>query len=511
MGNVSEKEENKPAVQDSKFSAAFEEIGDIRDMNIKGEMLLSENVGKPREMYDNVENIAPLSHGLVKKVRHKLTQKIRAMKIIKKDLIEVQEDEVLLFKELALLRSLDHPNIIKLYEFYRDEKCYYLISEFCEYGDMFELIQGSEIDDRLEEPQVAHIMKQILSVISYCHSNGIINRDLRPENILIDSYEIHNVKNNDLPFYYIKINDFKSARTFKNSKNLNKKVGNPYYIAPEVLKRKYNEKCDIWSCGIIMYMLLSGKPPYSGNTDKEVLDKVEQGIFEYIDKDMADRSEECVMFLKELIRLDPGKRPSAQEALKNKWLLSNIPEEPINRNEVSEAFTNIMKFNVSELKFQQAALAYIVHHLTEPDEVRSIRNLFYTFDKNMDGRLSHDEIIAGFRNFLNIKQSEKELLKIIKKIDQDKSGFIEYEEFIRATINKKSLLSDINLNLAFQLFDKDGSGGITPNELKALLGITSKYTDKVWNEVINQIERGKENEVTYKEFANMMSKLIKRD
>ena len=260
--------------QDNKYSAAFEEIMDIRDMNIKGEMLLSENFGKPKDMYENIENIAPLSHGLVKKVKHKISNKIRSMKLIKKDLIEVQEDEILLFKELALLRSMDHPNIIKLYEFYRDDKCFFLISEFCEYGDMFELIQGSDQDDKLEEQQVAHIMKQILSVVSYCHSNGIINRDLRPENILIDSYELHKVKGIELPFYYIKVNDFKSARTFKNSKNLNKKVGNPYYIAPEVLKRKYNEKCDIWSCGIIMYMLLSGKPPFSGNTDKEVLEKV---------------------------------------------------------------------------------------------------------------------------------------------------------------------------------------------------------------------------------------------
>lgn len=517
MGNstaagAQNKENKDKNAQDNKYSAAFEEIMDIRDMNIKGEMLLSENFGKPREMYDNVENIAPLSHGLVKKVKHKITNKIRSMKIIKKDLIEVQEDEVLLFKELALLRSMDHPNIIKLYEFYRDEKCFYLISEFCEYGDMFELIQGSESDDKLEEQQVAHIMKQILSVVSYCHSNGIINRDLRPENILIDSYELHKVGDTDLPFYYIKINDFKSARTFKNSKNLNKKVGNPYYIAPEVLKRKYNEKCDIWSCGIIMYMLLSGKPPFPGNTDKEVLDKVELGHFDFWEKDFSDRSEDCKQFLKELLKYDPNKRLSAADALKHKWILDNIPKEDVSSEDIKEAFNNIMKYNLSDLKFQQAALAYIVHHLTDPEEIKPIRNLFYTFDKNMDGRLSHNEIIDGFKNHVNhfnMKQHEKELAKIIKKIDQDKSGFIEYEEFVRAAINKKELLSEQNLLNAFKLFDKDGSGGITPNELKALLGITSKYSDKVWNEVINQIEHNKENEVTYKEFQNMMQKLIK--
>lgn len=118
-------------------------------------------------------------------------------------------------------------------------------------------------------------------MVYYSHTNSIINRDLRPENILVESIETHIIDNIDYHLYDIRVSDFKSARTFKTSKKLNKKVGNPYYIAPEVLKRKYNEKCDLWSCGIIMYVLLTGKPPFSGTTDKEVLEKVEQGEFEY--------------------------------------------------------------------------------------------------------------------------------------------------------------------------------------------------------------------------------------
>lgn len=127
-------------------------------------------------------------------------------------------------------------------------------------------------------------MKQLLSVVYYCHSGNILNRDLRPENILIESIDYKVVNNQELPFYNIRVTDFKSARSYKNSKKLNKKVGNPYYIAPEVLKRKYNEKCDIWSCGIIMYILLTGKPPFSGSSDKEVLDKVESGTLEFFGK-----------------------------------------------------------------------------------------------------------------------------------------------------------------------------------------------------------------------------------
>lgn len=123
-----------------------------------------------------------------------------------------------------------------------------------------------------------------MSAVNYCHSGNIINRDLRPENILIESVEIKTINGKEVPFYNIRVSDFKSARSYKSSKKLNKKVGNPYYIAPEVLKRKYNEKCDIWSCGIILYILLTGKPPFSGSSDKEILDKVESNFFEFFGK-----------------------------------------------------------------------------------------------------------------------------------------------------------------------------------------------------------------------------------
>jgi len=139
-------------------------------------------------------------------------------------------------------------------------------------------------ENGLNELTVANIMQQILSAVSYIHSANIVNRDLRLENILVESKEIKLVNSEEIPVYNIRIGDFKCARSFKNSKKLNKKVGNPYYIAPEVLKRKYTEKCDIWSCGIIMYILLCGKPPYCGCSEKEVLEMVEIGKFEFMGK-----------------------------------------------------------------------------------------------------------------------------------------------------------------------------------------------------------------------------------
>lgn len=148
---------------------------------------------------------------------------------------------------------------------------------------MFKLLK-TEGGKGFSEYTVADIMRQLLSVVAYCHSNNVINRDIRLENILIESFEIRVVNAQEMPFFDIRVCDFKSSRSYKKSKKLNKKIGNPYYIAPEVLKRRYNEKIDVWSCGIIMYMLLSGKPPFKGNSEKEILDYVALVKFEFFGK-----------------------------------------------------------------------------------------------------------------------------------------------------------------------------------------------------------------------------------
>ena len=160
-----------------------------------------------------------------------------------------------------------------------------------------------------------------------------------------------------------------------------------------------------------------------------------------------------------------------------------------------------------DLKFQQAALAYIVHHVLDIKEVREIRKIFEAFDLNHDGKLSHNEILTGFKKKCGVTLNEKDFLKTIKRIDQDKSGYIDYEDFIRAAMNKNDLLSEQKLSIAFRLFDLDGGGEISSGELKQILGLNARFSNAVWNEIINQFENNNNDEINYDEFKSLMQKL----
>ena len=185
---------------------------------------------------------------------HRETGVQRAVKVLRKSNMD-EDEKKMLFNEIHILKNLDHPNIVKMYESFEDEKRYYIVTEICKGGELFDEIIAR---GKFTEKDAAVLMKQVLSCVNYCHKNNIVHRDLKPENVLLEA-------NKD--FDQIKIIDFGTSLQFDPSKFLDEKLGTPYYIAPEVLNKKYNEKCDIWSCGVILYIILSGVPPFNGAND----------------------------------------------------------------------------------------------------------------------------------------------------------------------------------------------------------------------------------------------------
>jgi len=461
-------------------------------MNVNKGTFIQYKKGQIEAEYTIGEIMGSGAFATVRKVIHKETNNPRALKIIKKN---PKQDSSRMYLEVDILKKLIHPNIMQIFEFYEDKKNFYIITEFCEGGELFDKVVEK---GNFKENEAAGIMKQLLSAINYIHKNNIVHRDLKPENILLDT------KKNNI----IKIIDWGTARFFDKDKNkkMNKISGTPYYIAPEVLFEKYDEKCDVWSCGVIMYILLCGYPPFNGETDNEILAKIKSGKFSFPEEEWNVVSFEAKDLIKNLLEFDPKKRFSASQALSHNWVSENN-KKVIDNSLTKRALTNMKKFH-ADRKLQQASLTYIVNHLMSKEDKNEMMEIFTSFDKNGDGVLTRDEIYDGYKNILGEVEATKEVDRIMKEADLDKSGAIDYNEFLIACSNRQKLLNKEKLEATFKMFDKDGSGSISANEIKDVLGNALGGDQKLLDQIVSEVDDNGDKEISLKEFKEMMLKFL---
>ena len=281
-----------------------------KDLKVNAGLVVNCNSENPKDKYKILKKVGEGGYGTVWKVQHIKTGLIRAMKRIpkvRKKNVKVEE----IINEIETLKKLDHPNIVKIFEFFVEADGYYLITEYCNYGELFDVIKEKGF---LSEEIAANIMYQIFSAVYYCHStSNIIHRDIKPENILIESID------QNTHFYNIKIIDFGTAKIYEKNKNEDKIIGSAYYIAPEVLNKNYNEKCDIWSCGVILYILLCGKVPFNGKNDSEILQKIKGGKYDLNRHPFESVSDEAKDLIKKCLDLNVNRRINARSALNHKW------------------------------------------------------------------------------------------------------------------------------------------------------------------------------------------------
>ena len=314
---------------------------------VKKSSMILKNERPIRDFYkiDKKNLLGDGSFGSVRRVLHKKTGVVRACKMIDKSKISSPER---LDQEIEILTKLDHPNVLKLYEYFEDKKYVYLITELCKGGELFELA----IDDELiTEGEASLIFRQILLAINYCHKMNIVHRDLKPENFLIEEKA-----KKDGGYPQLKIIDFGLSKIMKQHntgslEKMNSIVGTMYYMSPEVLAGSYDKSCDIWSAGCILYVLLCGYPPFNGEDDKEILKNVLKGEFKFFDKPWANISKECKDLIKKMIT-KPEKRLTAQECLDHKWFkiqskkLENEPNSPFKLQKLTQlkSFSKTQKF-----------------------------------------------------------------------------------------------------------------------------------------------------------------------
>eukprot|EP00612_Vaucheria_litorea_P001493 CAMPEP_0171455420 /NCGR_PEP_ID=MMETSP0945-20130129/2321_1 /TAXON_ID=109269 /ORGANISM="Vaucheria litorea, Strain CCMP2940" /LENGTH=346 /DNA_ID=CAMNT_0011980655 /DNA_START=139 /DNA_END=1179 /DNA_ORIENTATION=- len=254
------------------------------------------------------------AYSQVKEGTHIPSNKLFAVKCIKKDKLP-PEDEADLLEEVNILRNLEHPNIIEIYQFYKYEKdYYYVIIEYMKGGELFDRIVAKQF---YTEKEARDLCKVLLEAVKYLHDKDIVHRDLKPENLLMTS------SNDDAS---IKLADFGFAKSL-NGQTVSTQCGTPAYVAPEILRNKpYGTSVDMWSIGVIIYILLGGYPPFHDEKQARLFRKIRAGSYKFHPEYWAGISSEAKDLISRLLTVDVNKRLTATGAVLHPWILSKDSE-----------------------------------------------------------------------------------------------------------------------------------------------------------------------------------------
>ena len=482
-------------------------------VTLDSKVFVAKGNNDPNKLYIKKKILGRGSFGVVYLVKQRYLSRYFAMKVIKKSSAKAKEEEENLMNEVDILRKLDHPNIVKITDFYSLKTEYNIITEYCQEGELFDEIKAQS---PFSEAMAAWYLRQILSAVCYCHGMNIIHRDLKPENILI-------VKRQKNGYHPIKIIDFGTAKVFQKEKAEHLLIGSAYYIAPEVLSRNYTELCDLWSCGVIMYILLTGRPPFNGSSEEEIMKKIKEGNYDLKKYPWGIISEEAKDLLKGLLQVNAKKRFSAKQALEHKWFQiektkSSLNAYNVKNRQLNKLIDNLMKYR-SDNVLRCAVIALLVHNSIQLNQAHDAVKLFNQIDKNGDGKISKDELFNGLQSYkkdISFEELKKQVDIIFNNIDSDHNGYLEYEEFVRAAIDKDHFLSVNFLQFAFNYFDKDHDGEITLEEVKNKFFLNDKNKNSLkaqdqLQKSFNEIDINGDGKLSFEEFAKMMENIIKRE
>ena len=526
------------------------------------------------ESYQKLERIGKGSYGSVYKVQNKNTNIIRAMKIIPKN---YQKDNEEIMREINILKNLDHPNVMKIYEFLEDEKNYYLIQEFCDEGDLESVLDKKKI---FCEFLVKFIMYQVFLAINYLHANNIVHQDIKKKNVSIIKYNqekkenaINQIKtkssikklkrmNTEKLIYsnpiqnkddiFIKINEDKEIQEelskTKLIKNLSKKAkeylyelskrsikvidfgeaifmpqkkkfindiaGTINYLSPELLKGQMIKELDEWACGVLMYYLLSGKFPFDGKTEDEIFNNIETQKLNLDIPELKNISVDCKDLISKLLERDVTKRLSANKALEHNFFKTGIKMKKIvggmEKKQTEQVLNDWIKLQKGRGSnaglFKKAVLAYMAFNFVEKEEEKKMKNLFYKMSGGNKNFLITKENFANSIKQVSDNYTDEEINELFDKLDDNKSGIIEYEEIVRGFSDREKLLNEKNMRQAFKFFDKDKNGTISWQEISDVVFKNKKMPKIIMKQFLEEIssESGNDVRISFEDFCRII-------
>ena len=427
--------------------------------------------------------ISTIGNGAFGKVKLYIDRKIKSMKYaiksIKKDFFNLNSIENIL-KEIEILRNLDYPNIVKYFETYEDENYLHIVMEYIQGDSLYNLLKNNNNQKiHFKEKEIKKIILTLLKVVSFLHKKKIVHRDLKLENIL---FSIPN------DYSSLKLIDFglSSNFTLKKEKFI---VGTPYYMSPEMIEGIYHYKSDLWSIGVILYCLITGKYPFNGKDKNEVFSLINSGKYNKKNLNKKNCSIEVKNLIKKIFTVDLNKRISIDDALNDDWFKLNEKENNnlIINFDIINSLKNFQFYNILKKE-----ILYFFAKIIKDTEIDKLKNIFSLIDKDNSGGINYDNLKEMFKEN-NININEKELQNLFKSLDFHSYGKINYTEFIAATLSSIKFSIEEKLKAAFNFFDINNKGFITiENVFEALIpnniNINKIGLEKIFKEKKSKID-----------------------
>ncbi|XP_057764885.1 calcium-dependent protein kinase 2-like [Salvia miltiorrhiza] len=405
--------------------------------------------------------------------------------ILKRKLVSKNDREDMK-REVHIMQHLSgQPNIVEFRGAYEDRQAVHVVMELCGGGELFDRIIAK---GHYSEKDASDLCRQIVNVVHHCHFMGVMHRDLKPENFLLSSKEEKAM---------LKATDFGLSVFIEEGKVYRDIVGSAYYVAPEVLRRSYGKEIDVWSAGVILYILLSGVPPFWAETEKGIFDAILKEEVDFDSQPWPSISNSGKDLVRKMLTKDPKKRITSSEVLEHPWIKGQASDKRID----SAVLSRMKQFRAMN-KLKKLALKVIAQSLST-EEIKGLKATFMNIDTDNSGSITYEELKSGLAR-LGSKLSEFEVKQLMEAADVDGNGTIDYEEFITATMHRHKLERDEHLFSAFQYFDRDGSGYITRDELETAMKEYGMGDEGTIKEIISEVDTDNDGRINYEEFCVMM-------
>ncbi|KAJ8566006.1 hypothetical protein K7X08_008582 [Anisodus acutangulus] len=419
----------------------------------------------------------------------KASGELYACKSILKKKLRTRVDIDDVRREVEIMKHLPKDsNIVTLKDTYEDDVAVHLVMELCEGGELFDRIVAR---GHYTERAAAAVTRTIVEVIQMCHKHGVMHRDLKPENFLFS---------NKKETAALKAIDFGLSIFFKPGERFNEIVGSPYYMAPEVLKRHYGPEVDVWSAGVILYILLCGVPPFWAETEQGVAQAIISSVVDFRRDPWPKVSDNAKDLVKKMLNPDPSKRLTAQQVLDHPWIQNDKRAPNVSLGESVKA--RLKQFSMMN-KLKKRALRVIAEHLSV-EEVAGINDGFKLMDIGNRGKIDINELKAGLQK-LGHQVPDSDVQILMDAGDVDKDGYLDYGEFVAISVHFRKMGNDEHLNKAFEFFDKNQTGYIEIEELReALSDEIETNSEEVINAIMQDVDTDKDGRISFDEFAAMM-------